>query len=217
MPVGLLGACAGPLNHESSVGDPAQGGYTLGSIEQDMSAPYLQRGLREGSPWAMQERSIQGIERGNWAEQDFNVPIDGTSHQPTYSVHPDYANALARERGLYPDAMTCLDLRGENTNKMQALEAVAAPFYSGLDIALWIPRALLVHPGSTVQSPANAYERSPRLAETWVTTRPPGEPVVEAGPKPESTPVEPYPEPAHYEQPAPSQPTPPPAEPAPKP
>ena len=206
VPFALLGACAGPLNHESSVGDPEHGGYELGSINPDATRQFAQGGLYDGSPWDRPAGSITGIERDNWGQQDFTVPVDGTSHQPTYSVHPDYANELARERGLYPDTMTCLDLRGENTNGRQALEAVAAPFYSGLDMVLWIPRAFLAPPGSTVQSPGVAYERAPRLSETWVTTRPPAtQPdVVEPAPTPEPTPVEPYPEPAHYETPPPA-------------
>lgn len=217
LPLALLGACAGPLNHESAVGDPDNGGFELATINPEMALARAQGvgGLYDGSPWDRPDGSIKGIERDNWREVDYTVPIDGTSHQPIYSVHPDYANALARERGLYPDTTTCLDLRGENTNNMQALEGIAAPFYSGLDIALWIPRAVLVPPGSTVQSPGRAYERSPRLHEAWQTTRP-APPVVEPGPTPAPTAQEPYPEPAHYEQPAPTPPPPPPQEPAPK-
>jgi len=196
VPLALLGACAGPLNHESSIGDPENGGVELGTINPDVPRPHAQGGLYDGSPWNRPAGSLTGIDRDNWAQQDFVVPIDGTSHQPTYSVHPDFANGLARERGLYPDTTTCLDLRGDNTHELQAFEAIAAPFYSGLDIALWIPRALLAPPGSTVQSPSTAYERSPRLTETWVAAVPPPPPsavVPQEAPTPPDPVIEPRP------------------------
>jgi hypothetical protein len=172
VPLALLGACAGPLNHESSIGEPGdpQRGVELGSINPEAQRESTQGGLYDGSPWRHDgSGSLKGIDRDNWTEQAFLVPTDGTSHQPTYSVHPDYSNGLARERGLYPDQTTCLDLRSDTSHRDQALEAVAAPFYSGLDIVMWLPRAAMTPPWATVQSPGTAYERSPRLGETWVT------------------------------------------------
>jgi hypothetical protein len=204
LPLAWLGACAGPLNHESSIGQPndPEHGVELGTINPDAPRPYADQGLYDESPWKRPAGSLTGIDRDNWSEQTFLVPVDGTSHQPTYSVHPDYANELARERGLYPDETTCLDLRSDHSNELQALEAVAAPVYSGLDIVLWIPRAVLVPPWSTVQSPGAAYERRPRLGESWVMRpAPPPESAVQPGPTPPPANQEPYPEPAHYNAP----------------
>ncbi len=225
VPLALLGACAGPLNHESSIGEPGDPtkGVELRTINPDAPRQYSDTGLYDGSPWSRQQQSLTGIDRDNWAQQDFLVPIDGTSHQPTYSVHQDFAHELPRERGLYPDATTALDLRGEETGELQALEALAAPFYCGLDMVLWIPRAILVPPGSTLQSPGAFHERTPRLNETWVLAVPPSQPppsdvVPEPGPKPAPSEEEPYPEPVNYDEKPAQPPTPAPTpEPAPTP
>lgn len=105
--------------------------------------------------------SVTGVDRSNWPEQEIVVWQDGVRHHPRFTTNqPRYANATARQRGAYPTAESALELGDDGG--AQFWEGFAGPFYGGMDVLLFIPRAIAYGgPGSIVASPDDTYARAP--------------------------------------------------------
>lgn len=102
--------------------------------------------------------SVYGLDRDNWETVDFVVPVHGTAHHPTYAPSAFCADTLARQRGEYPTAETCLELNDPNEGD-EALEAVATHGAAVLDTLLLVPRMVIRPPCATDWSPAGTYTR----------------------------------------------------------
>lgn len=141
------GACAPVNNARLSVG-----GAVLPAI--DGSQPVNEPLIEATGP------SLGRIDRADWNERAYLVMQDGTRHHPRLTTGgPRYTDAIPRQRGEYPTAMSALDLSADHG--AQFWEAVAAPFWAATDVVLFIPRAILNGgPGAVVASPDRVYERA---------------------------------------------------------
>lgn len=102
--------------------------------------------------------SLTGVDRSNWPEDEIVVWQDGVRHHPHYTSNsPHYANATARQRGEYPTFESSLELGGDGG--AQFWEAFSAPVWGGMDVVLFLPRAVMRGPGSIVASPDATYAR----------------------------------------------------------
>lgn len=152
----LLAACSSPLNQGRLIG---------GEVALDAVTPELERGEREWQPI-----SVVSLDRSNWEEMRFLVPLDAAEHQPIYTQHPHQLWQTARQRGEYPTAETALDTETVDMMDEQALELLVAPVSALFDIAMFPARAVAgavgdetwgAHPWETVASPLEPYERAP--------------------------------------------------------
>ncbi len=104
--------------------------------------------------------SLTGIDRSHWPEQEILVMQDGVHHHPRFTSNgPRYTNETARQRGEYPTAGSALELGGDC--EAQVWEALAGPVWAGMDVVLFIPRAITRGgPGALVASPDDTYARA---------------------------------------------------------
>lgn len=142
----VLGAfgCVHDANSRNVLG--AQ--VSLAAIDAEADAVDLGEGNRTTS-----------VDRSAWTPVRFVVPVDGTVHGPTwrtFSVRP--AGELARERGVYPTALTATELGGECGPMVTA--AVLSPFVSLVDVAAMPVRMVTDPAWEERQSPDRWYERS---------------------------------------------------------
>jgi hypothetical protein len=175
----LLAGCSSPLNQGRLIG---------GEVALDSVTPEVERGERE---W--QAISVVSLDRSNWAQMRFAVPLDAVEHQPTYTQQPYLLCETARQRGEYPSVATALDTSTTNTLDEQALEMVVAPLSGLFDIVMFAPRAIAGavggdewggHPWEVVASPLAPYERAPG----GVVAAPEAEEAVGAEESPEAVP-----------------------------
>lgn len=108
--------------------------------------------------------SVTGVDRSHWPEHEIVVWQDGVRHHPHFtSEQPRFAKATARQRGAYPTAESALEL-GANPGA-QVWEGFAAPVWGGMDVVLFLPRAVAIGgPGAMVASPDATYSRAPNGA-----------------------------------------------------
>jgi hypothetical protein len=106
----------------------------------------------------LMQPSITGVDRGNWPKTDFLVPVDGTAHNTIYAKRWLFADKTARQRGLYPTALSALEVTGGSESQQQ-IEVPANWLSSAGDILL-MPFALFWQaPWTTRWSPDTAYAR----------------------------------------------------------
>ncbi|MBC7836085.1 MAG: hypothetical protein H7Y88_13445 [Phycisphaerales bacterium] len=148
-----LAACAGPLNHDTAIGD-------------QIVLPALSPAPIDPEPAEPSQPSLTSLSRDNWEPQMFAVPPNTIEHQPTYSSHARVADEMARQRGEYPTEDTAVLNSGDKSRWYQVGEAILEPFASALDIVMFIPRALVKHPWETESSPRDAYQRAPATTLT---------------------------------------------------
>lgn len=95
--------------------------------------------------------------RDHWAGHTIVVAVDGTEHQPTYTrLRPRYVES-PRTMGVHPTSDSSLDL-GSPVGP-QVWEGFAAPFHAGLDVVMFIPRAIGAAPWSQTVSPSEPFQR----------------------------------------------------------
>jgi hypothetical protein len=144
--------CAGSLNTSTRVG----GAVTLGTL----APPDAVLHPRESYP-PPPGPSLRGISRANWSEQVFLVPVDGAEHYAASSVHPRCTDQNLRQGAGFPTEHSTLESTTPASAFQQTLEAIAEPFYCGLDIVMALPRAVFDPPWTVQRSPRRALERAP--------------------------------------------------------
>ncbi len=139
----LLGACSSARNDRVAVGEETLPAFAATHEARTDDAP-----------------SAGIMSRSGWGEVVFDVPVDGTIHQPTYrlgSCLPD-RSPTARQRGAYPTHDSALDTEGDAGARV--LEMFAAPLGAALEIVLFPIHAVMQPMWSETASPAQEYERS---------------------------------------------------------
>lgn len=108
--------------------------------------------------------SVTSVDRTHWPEHEIVVWQDGVRHHPHFtSDQPRYAKATARQRGAYPTAESALELGADPG--AQVWEGFAGPVWGGMDVVLFLPRAIAIGgPGALVASPDATYSRAPNGA-----------------------------------------------------
>lgn len=159
----LLGAATAPAVFLSAgCQGPRNDGLTIGrSVEISTLAPTERVSLPRTDYDEHPTPSLRGVSRANWEPTAFTVPVDGVEHYAAFGVHPDFTDRTARQGGGHPTEQSALELSDEAGAGQQALEALAAPFYSGLDILMAVPRWVFHPPWTVMRSPRDAYERAP--------------------------------------------------------
>ncbi len=180
----FLTACIGTqsdLNDSLAIGqggtrqaayEPATLKPTFGRVAPEAGAPASpSAGDQAATPAAP---SLTGIERNNWDITIVSVPNDRAEHQPIYTRSLFENDAVARNRGLYPTALSVNQISDETSQDAQVLEAAEAPFAAAVDIILFIPRAVMNPPWQTVRTGFEPYRRAPapRASVSPVLTQP---------------------------------------------
>ncbi|MGD9689199.1 MAG: hypothetical protein AB7K52_00380 [Phycisphaerales bacterium] len=101
------------------------------------------------------------LDRSAWTIRRVVVPAGVTQNRPTYATGPTYAQSTARQRGEYPTIDSALDLGTHESAWSEVYEALAWPFWAGLDVALMPARMIAQPPWETVNSPDWPHERAP--------------------------------------------------------
>jgi hypothetical protein len=185
----LAGCIAGPseLNNELSTGN--------GDRRRD---PYLPESFKPDLGRTTPETeapapSVVAIDRTNWEIMRVTVPNDLAAHQPIYTRSLHENDEIARNRGLYPTAVSANQVTHPTSHDAQLLEAAEAPFAAAADILLFIPRAVMNPPWETVRTGTEPYRRvpAPRASVPQVVSTPTTKPATtRAGiPDPAAAPV----------------------------
>ncbi len=131
------------------------------------------------------------LDRGHWAVRAVLVPIDGTTHQPTYATGPAYTSGTARQRGEFPTIESALDLGTRESQWSEVFEGLAWPFWAGADVALMPVRMAMQPPWEDAVSPPGPRGRGPEGTQTPARLGAADAPVVPVvGAKPSVPPVE---------------------------
>jgi len=140
-----VAACAQVDNERPSTGDS-----TIALFEPaDEPAPVL-------APSS--EKSVTHIDRSWWQPQVVVSGVGDVQHNPQYTnLEPVFTDGTMRQRGEFPYRASALDL-GDGAGA-QILEMLAAPFAACLDIALFIPRAIVNPPLAVNTSVGEPFER----------------------------------------------------------
>lgn len=150
---------------------------TIGGDEVPALRGHAQRGGTGAT--AADGPSLVAGSRDHWENAPIVVPIDGTKHHPHYTpAQPNYSSST-RSRGAYPTAESSLTL-GSDAG-LQAWEMIAAPFHGAADVVLFLPRAVLMPPGSVMSSPVDAMERHRDGTEVSPALVPEAAPITQAG------------------------------------
>jgi hypothetical protein len=149
-----LGGCA-ELNSDMSLGN----GQTVEAISADRTPPPYPPLSKSGNDSPSLQAGTMG--RSHWAIRRVVVPVSGVEHRPIYATGPTYADETARERGEFPSIYSALQLGGAESAWDQVFEAMAWPFWAGLDVALMPARAVVQPPWETIESPLVRHERAP--------------------------------------------------------
>lgn len=166
-----LGACAGPLNTESSVGrvwTPASiersqmievTGESAPTVDQHDSPVYAADGVLNPRD---ARASLTGVSREDWAPTPLPVPNDQPAHQPIFTRSWFDTTAQIRSRGTYPTPQSALDTGSKRQNEAQMREAVMAPLAAGADVAL-LPVRLIgeSRPARPTRQGSRPYQRLP--------------------------------------------------------
>lgn len=102
---------------------------------------------------AMQTSPTLTMDRSNWSERVYAVPVDGVLHQPTGRfVRMPAAGARSwRDKGDYPTAEKALDVDGSAGFEVSNL--FLEPLGGGLEIAATPVGLIVAPPWKTVQTP----------------------------------------------------------------
>lgn len=160
----MLAGCVTPQNDRTTIGagDRAVRVEALTPIPATPAGPTIAMPV---GALILQEPSVVGLDRSNWATTDLGQPVDGVAHRPLYAKRVQFAGRTARQRGEYPNAETALELTGGSIWQQQA-EVPTNHAMAALDLLLILPRMIWSHPWQIRWSPDVAYER------TWRADRP---------------------------------------------
>ena len=93
------------------------------------------------------------LSRDNWAPQSVFVPLDGTTHRPTYSVRPSFDKSNARKRGDFPTVESSLVTSTQGSATAQAIEGLKVPFRSAAELVMMPVHMFQQGPFTTVSTP----------------------------------------------------------------
>jgi hypothetical protein len=134
-------------------------GVTLEALSPDRTTPaypLISRVVTDGP--SLQPSTM---DRSHWTTRRIVVPVSGVEHRPIYATGPTYADETPRQAGQFPTIYSALDLGTTESAWNEGFEAMAWPFWAGLDIALMPARAAVQPPWTTVESPLTRYQRAP--------------------------------------------------------
>lgn len=153
------------LNDGLSVGDGAVAEgrargpvYRPPTLDPDFGRPQTEPAAGASGPPAP---TTLTIDRGNWEITRIEVPNDRAAHQPIYTRSLLANDEVARNRGTYPTAMSASQHSHRTSSDAQILEAAMAPAAAAADIVLFLPRAIINPPWTTVSGGFEPYRRVP--------------------------------------------------------
>jgi len=144
----VVALCAGGCMAPSETSPRIGGEVALEAIEP----------LAEPEPPLTKEPSLTSIDRSEWEEVVFLVPVDNRYLFPGASLRPDYTDALVRQREEFPTAESVVALNGPAFP--QQLESVAAPIWAAWDFVS-LPRALFGYVPHRDGRPLDWRDRAP--------------------------------------------------------
>jgi hypothetical protein len=103
--------------------------------------------------------SVTGIDRSGWQQTTLLVPVDGIYHHPTYGDRVRITDKTARQRGLYPTAVSALELYNGSEGQQQAEAVLNQLVGVGNVIILPFRMVLCQLPWWRRMSPEDAYAR----------------------------------------------------------
>ena len=144
----VLCGCGTPsYNRENTIGDLVELESITQGVPRGLAAPIPERpdkpSLRPGT-----------LDRNHWSQRLVIVPIDGTTHRPTYATRVDEADLIPRQRGEFPTPASVIDTSIRSNATQQAFEGLVAPFHSAVDLAMIPVRMIDRGPFTKVTSPA---------------------------------------------------------------
>jgi hypothetical protein len=147
----LLAGCAG--NDRLTIGPDGDGAVAVEAVTQG----------RAMDPAT--ERSLTSIDRSNWPEMDYVVPVDQIHHGPVLtSLQPEYGRTH-RAEGSFPTATEALT---PDDNSGAPAELFAGTTWAALDVVLMLPR--LFAPG-LLAKPSH-YDRYHQHVEASLSPEP---------------------------------------------
>lgn len=152
---GLALQGCGDLNADMSLTE----GLTLEAISPERTPPAYPPISRSGSDAPSLKSGT--LDRSHWAIRRVVAPVSGVEHRPIYATGPTYADETPRQAGQFPTIYSALELGTAEWAWNEAFEAMAWPFWAGLDIALMPARAVMQPPWAVVESPLAPYQRAP--------------------------------------------------------
>jgi hypothetical protein len=175
----LAGGCISPENDRLVIDQ----GVRLEAF--DPVAPSAALNTTPSAPLELQQPSVLGVDRGNWAKSQLFVPVDATAHNPPYTKRWVLTDRTARQRREYPTALSALETTGASESEQQ-LEAPANWLAAFGDIVLLPIRVFWQAPWTTRWSPDEAYARywHPESTGPVGTQAPPPAPFAEPAPTP---------------------------------
>lgn len=152
-----LGGCSPspPVNRDPSIGERVW----LEAIQPEKVTPPLP----PLAPGEADKPSLAAgsLDRSHWKVRAVVMPVDGTSHRPTYATGPAYTHSTARQRGEFPTIETALELGDRESRWSEVFEGLAWPFWAGADVALAPARMIAQPPWELTESPAGPRARAP--------------------------------------------------------
>lgn len=107
--------------------------------------------------------SLPTLDRSGWPVAACVVPNTQPAHGAIYANEIPLNTSRPRDRGVYPTAMSAIDLTSLQGNQDQALEAGLVPIAAAGDILLMIPRMFVTPPWATTRTALAPYQRGPRV------------------------------------------------------
>ena len=144
-------------NDRTSIGNSVSLEAISGTSATAGDPTYTPSGLHDDPP------SITSLDRSNWEQERFLVPVDGTAHQPTYATRFHFTDDTARQRGEYPTVDSVLE-ETDSFSTAELAEAGAAPFIAAFDVPAFFVRVFYAQPWDERYSPQESYQRTP---EGW--------------------------------------------------
>ena len=154
----LVTGCAGRLNDRPVL----DGSVAIPSV----TPPLPPVAENPAERWSGPGPATTSLDRADWQQQTFMVPVDGTTHGPVYATRTELRGTdVERRGGLYPTPQSALDLAGDQPERV-ILDTFRAYADSFFDLAMFFPRTLALEPlWSEHQSPRVRYQRRP--ADDW--------------------------------------------------
>ena len=164
-PAPLLCACALcviPLGCSPGNNDRDSLGTTESPVVLETYAPTSVPGIATLDLQKGDVASIRSLDRGEWPFVVYTSPYSTVSHPASYSSVYTITESNLRQRGGYPLQVTATDTTNASGRKQQVLEAIANPFFAGIDL-LFIPWKMTERlPWEADQSLAGPRIRGPR-------------------------------------------------------
>jgi len=156
---GLIG-CAASENDRLELGVARDAGLAPVHAFAPPDVPSSPEGLPNSRFVARDAPSVISMDRSNWTPTPVLVPASQVAAFPDYTTAFSLTHDTARQRREYPTAEQALEL-GYDTQGVQILEGILAPFAAGLDVALFPIRAVVAPPWFQVGQPIDAEQRQP--------------------------------------------------------